>query len=66
MARGENRSDMEWIVVYPYLYPYFLKDMDMDTDIKWISKLISIFVLDGYGYESDIKYIHICYKWMWI
>ena len=73
--RAANGSDTDQIIVSPYLYQYFPTNMDMNMEIKWIPKLvlifvqtdtdtnrilsISIFILNRNGYNSDISQIHI-------
>ena len=50
--RGANGSDMDRIVVKPYLYPFLFSDTDTDR------------IVDGYGYGSDIKRIRIGYPFL--
>lgn len=63
------RPKMDWILLYPYLLPYFFSmKTNMYINIKQIQKLLSLFVLNRYGYVSNIRYIFICSKWIrvWI
>ena len=57
--RLEKGLDMDMIPIYPYLYPLILANINTNMDIKWILKLISIFVLNRYRHELDIN-IFIC------
>ena len=50
--RIEIRSD--WIPAYLYPYLFHLININTDMDIIQIQKFISIIILNGYGYDSDI------------
>ncbi|EHA8586337.1 Urease [Cocos nucifera] len=52
---AETGLDMDRIPTYPYPYLFCLMNINMDMDIIQVQKFISIFVLNGYGYNSDIE-----------
>ena len=53
--RAEIRLDMNRIPAYPYLYLFYLTNININMDIIWIQKFIFILILNGYEYNSDTR-----------
>ena len=46
---------MDWIPAYPYPYLFYLININTDMNIIRIQKIIFIFILNEYGYNSNTE-----------